>query len=86
MLKKYKITVMEVFEGEQFEPVFIHNDTKEELSEYDFRHLTPVELKQNYTRNERSTGVANVVDGPVVLEQIKSDLEVADLALYLNRK
>lgn len=74
-----------MYEQEETEEVFVSKTTDDQISRYDWRDLSE-EDKNKYLRKEKGTGVLEIKDGPVLLEQIKNDLELADLALYLNRK
>lgn len=89
IVKTYKITISEVtiYEKEEIEGKYINPETKNIVSDYDYRYELTEEEKKNFVKVYLPTGAtARETKEVDVYEQIKDNLDISDVSIYINRK
>ena len=87
--RTYKITIEEVIrtETEEVETKYVNKNTGEVISSYDYGYKDEYKEKQNeFEEVELPTGKRSINERQTkVYEQEKDDIEIADIAMYVNR-
>ena len=86
--KFFKIIIKEVDEVSkpETELILLHKETGKKIDSYDYNYKMKEEEKKNYVKVKKETGRLDVnTTEREVLNQTKENLDVSDLALYINR-
>ena len=83
----YKITIEQIDrdEVEETKEIYVHKDTGEKLDWMEWHNLD-TELQKEYETKRVGTGNREIVNREQkVYEQEKADLDIAELAIFINR-